>query len=634
MNQSNNLDEESKQDSEKYCTSKDLGSSLRSTISHPMRFGNIEEETWSHNRKDTINSFYSWDRTWKGMKDYVYRNIRDHIDECDAICNDINNHLQRELVELKNYNNSFKKSDLKKIEDKITPLWNKFKESDLFRTFCVEKVSSQYMDDEDDHVNRLKSKLTEKDMIILNYKIKLDKISKKLSEMNKSNVKDSDFKELRVMAKEIEMRVPGVGENKTKQASSRSELSYLAMRSAARSCQNNSPANGVKLKRMRKEENKNQEIAEENSEQENDDGMSVTIGMGDLNLQSDCGQCDVIDLSQHKSSEDELDPYMEKEIGGEPSQKLHKIIQPSIQQKDLSPNKLDPPNPGFEYSFGPNSEAPSSMTSKNISEASKTISENRRDDSSMQQNNLNMDTNSEQDVQKSKEDSEEDLSEETKKEPIEESKSDMHMEAGSQHSDDEISYPLEGSCVLYNLSSEQDQAFFRDCASKLPNLKLIEFRVNLKTPESFFEFCEKYFPDEVQNCKFSGTISPEFLPIGSFLDTILKISTNVKEALEINNFSLDQTQLDKCIEQCKAEKKLIFSSCLFSIRDSQDLFNFPSKPTIADLRFDEHCLSNLSTDLDSDPILLPFRDIIGSLKESEHYQKLFENPSIESLKPS
>ncbi|CAI2384235.1 unnamed protein product [Moneuplotes crassus] len=102
-----------------------------------------------------------------------------------------------------------------------------------------------------------------------------------------------------------------------------------------------------------------------------------------------------------------------------------------------------------------------------------------------------------------------------------------------------------------------------------------------------------------------------------FLDSILKVSVNVKEALEISNFSMDQAKLSILIEQCKAEKELIFTSCLFKIRDMQNLFKNSERTKKIDLLFNDNHYVDVSIEPAEDLPILPFSDILEAYKDPE-----------------
>ncbi|CAI2361105.1 unnamed protein product [Moneuplotes crassus] len=582
-----------------------------------------------------VGHFNTLNRAVNDIMEFAAQKPKSKLEEYEfkAFFSKIQEEIDKNLKKLHGAGAVLENSDKQEIDKSRDKLWEELCENNWYQSFSNNEMYLYYFNNKYQNKDKLQEQLVLLEKQIQNLELENTRLRKRISGLNELNAKVPKFNQKKVFDEEKGKRVRGISkvrENNSNQVSDMSNFGCYSPKFATQSDKHNCIQKLQMPKRERKGAEKHREIIEEDADHEDSricetvkrnqnhfQSTGITSEMEDLCVPNKNNKRSFIEAPEPKSYEDELNQDI-KRIYREEGEEypINKICNEG--KKSLISNSENQSSPAFIYSLSSSkSRTDTFQTSKIVQQNLRNSFSNASMESSSYHNELPISEDEEQQMHSPRSNSIAEDTEGPKEEVIEESKSDMHMKTGSQNSDYEISYPPEGSSVSFNLCSEQDQAFFHDCTSKLQNLQFVEFQVGNEIPEGFFKFINEYFPDKVQNCKWSSIISPEFLSIDSFLDAILEVSANVKEALEISNFSMDQAQFNRLIDQCKAEKELIFTSCLFKIRDMQNLFKNSERTEKIDLSFNDNHYVDESIESAEDPPILPFSNILEAYKDPE-----------------
>ncbi|CAI2361620.1 unnamed protein product [Moneuplotes crassus] len=572
----------------------------------------------------------SFQRCLQAFDKYVAEERRDKIYECNTLCEQSRIEIEQQAGKLKNPRLILDMLELKKIENNIDKLWNELRTKNLYKDFIDYRVYSQFVNRDDDILNKYKAMLKKKDNEVRNCRIKLMKILNKVGHLSKANVKDSDLEEIRRLAGEREKRVPGLYENNTNQASVKSRLGFAIPEPQAQSLRDNNSIIGPSLRRQRKQKEKHQEIIELDSNSGNSpifetiqknqnqiQSTGITSNMDRLQVQAKSEGRSFVNASLPRRNNNESKQEIEKAK----SKYFTKTENIYNKESNGQVSKEEDLNHTQYYNF------PSSKSSGSSSVLTMQTPENPMihfpklpDISSPKNNSMSIEPEVHHISSKLNQMPKDGRSQEPIEECKEESKSDIYMDDRSQHFDGNISYPLEGSSVMHDLSNEEDLEFIQNCTRKLPNLQTIGFCISDKIPECLLSFLANYFPDEVQYCKFYCPMSSKYLEFNISKEICL-ISCKVLKTFEFSCFKITQIGLEWFIYECTITHEIIFSHCLFDIPNPSNLFGWCTSSNIGKLVFDRCQVSLVENPYDS-PKLISFEEILKSKTISDAFKNL------------
>ncbi|CAI2360535.1 unnamed protein product [Moneuplotes crassus] len=605
-----------------------LEEEIREFLSQDVNLEGMER--MDSDRRDKIKYISSFQRCLQAFRKYVVDKRSEKIEECDGLCAQAKTEIEQQIEKLKNPDLKLNKIELKDIERRTDRLWDDLRDENLYKEFTDDRVYCQFFMNEDDIMNKFKAMLGKKNKDIEKLKQCSFQLNKKLAmiltnikQSSKSDAKENALFEIRQLMGERERRVPGIFGNNTNQASVQSMLDVPILRPKARPSRKRRTLIGPKLMRERKEKEKVQEIIECESNNENiliceqiqknlnqPQNSGITSRFDSLCMQSQRDERSSMNAPQSRKSEKELNRERENKINANYLNGTLDICNEELDEQVS--NKESSSQTQYYHHTDSKYSCSSSIRTKHTPGTLMTHFSKPPDISSSKQRNISMKSEARETTLhlalRLRDKSSQELNEECK----EESKSDIYMDDKSQNFDDNLSYPLEGSSVMYDLSDNDHLMFIQNCKRKLPNLQNIGFCINGEIPQCLLESLEKCFPDEVQYCKFYFPASSRYLKF-DIPEQIRRISCKALKAFEFSRFQIIQFDLEWFIKECTIANEIIFSHCLFCIPDGLNLFGLCKNSCKNKLVFDR-CHANFDESSSDSPNLVTFEMILQSIE--------------------